>query len=191
MTEDQNDNVTGGPVGDPDPETAPTAAPETTSQAAIPLPAATPPRAGAAPSAPPAAGHPPDRRGARSHATDKLDPAQGTYAMGALAGNPMLGAACRHPRSAVPRPPTPGPPCGPRPRRLERPQAAAITAFATASWPEPPRWRSWVPASASATQPTNNGGSTQAFSPTSGSSRLPSGSGSGWLELLGGLRLFG
>ena len=40
MTEDQNENTTDGAVSGPEPETAPTAASDTTSEAAIPMPAA-------------------------------------------------------------------------------------------------------------------------------------------------------
>ncbi len=102
-------------------------------------------------------------------------PPQGTYAMGALAGNPMLGTA---PASSfgTPPPTNPGAPMGPRPRR-----AAAGTANH--------RLRNGLLAGAAALAvlgagfgighaTTNTGGSTQAFSPASGSSRLPSSSGS-------------
>ena len=39
MTDEQNDQAAEGPVSDANPDTAPTGVPETTSQAAIPLPA--------------------------------------------------------------------------------------------------------------------------------------------------------
>src|ERR1700683_1280784 len=43
MTEEQNDQTTEGPVSGAESETAPTPVPETTNQAAIPMPAASPP----------------------------------------------------------------------------------------------------------------------------------------------------
>ena len=92
MTEDQNENVTGGPVGDPDPETAPTAAPETTSQAAIPMPAATPPPPEQPLPLPQQPDTPPMGVAHDPAPPTSSTPPQGTYAMGALAGNPMLGA---------------------------------------------------------------------------------------------------
>ena len=178
MTEDQNDQTNQGPVGDPNTETAPAGTPETTSQVAIPLPAVTPtaseqplplpqqpdtPPMGVAHDAAPAAGS---------------TPPQGTYAMGALAGNPMLGGA---PASSFgPPPPTnPGAPSWPAP-----PAPAAAGAGASNH-----RVRNGLLAGAAALAvlgagfgighaTTNTGGSTQAFSPTSGSSRLPSSSGS-------------
>jgi S1-C subfamily serine protease len=104
-------------------------------------------------------------------------PPQGTYAMGALAGNPMLGAA---PASSfgTPPPTNPGAPTWPAP-----------PAAATGSGSHNHRVRNGLLAGAAALAvlgagfgighaTTNNGGSTQAFSPTSGSSRLPSSSGS-------------
>ena len=96
--------------------------------------------------------------------------------MGALAGNPMLGAA---PASSFgPPPPTnPGAPMWPAP---PAPAAAGGSNH---------RVRNGLLAGAAALAvlgagfgighaTTNTGGSTQAFSPTSGSSRLPSSSGS-------------
>ena len=103
-------------------------------------------------------------------------PPQGTYAMGALAGNPMLGAA---PASSfgTPPPTNPGAPTWPAP---PAPAAAGTSNH---------RVRNGLLAGAAALAvlgagfgighaTTNTGGSTQAFSPTSGSSRLPSSSGS-------------
>jgi S1-C subfamily serine protease len=179
MTEDQNDQTNEGPMGEPNTETAPAGMPETTSQAAIPLPAVTPspseqplplpqqpdtPPMGVAPEpTPPASSTPP----------------QGTYAMGALAGNPMLGAA---PASSfgTPPPTNPGAPTWPAPPAPPAPAAAG---------PSNHRVRNGLLAGAAALAvlgagfgighaTTNTGGSTQAFSPTSGGSRLPSSSGS-------------
>ena len=176
MTDDQNDQTNEGPVGDPNTETAAAGMPETTSQAPIPLPAVTPaaseqplplpqqpdtPPMGVAHDPTPAAGS---------------TPPQGTYAMGALAGNPMLGAA---PASSfgTPPPTNPGAPTWPAP---PAPAAAGSSNH---------RVRNGLLAGAAALAvlgagfgighaTTNTGGSTQAFSPTSGTSRLPSGSGS-------------
>jgi S1-C subfamily serine protease len=179
MTEDQKDNTTEGPASDPNPETPPI---ETTSQAAIPLPAVssawdlpvpppqppqTPPLGvpyGATPevgSTPPAGSTPP----------------QGTYAMGALAGNPMLAAPAA---SSVGGPP----PTNPGEPTWTAPQAPGAGTGASNH-----RVRNGLLAGAAALAvlgagfgighaTTNSGGSTQAFSPTSGSSRAPSGSGS-------------
>jgi S1-C subfamily serine protease len=178
MTEEQNDQTDQGPVSGPDPEAIPSSAPETTSQAAIPLPSATP-----APSeyrlpmpqqpdstpmgltqepAPPAGSTPP----------------QGTYAMGALAGNPMLGAA---PGSSFggPPPTDPGAPTWAVP-----PQAAAPVGGNTH------RLRNGLLAGAAAiavlgagfgighATSSSNGSSAQAFNPASGSARVPSNPGS-------------
>ena len=159
MTEDQNDQTTEGPVSDPNPETTPTAAvPETTSQAAIPMPAAspaptehglalpqqpdTPPMGVAQDPTPPAGSTPP----------------QGTYAMGALAGNPMLGERAgvlvrRPPAHRPRRPHVVGPPGAGRggsqhpPPRPQRPAGRSRRAGR-------PRRR----ASASATPRRNSGG---------------------------------
>jgi S1-C subfamily serine protease len=187
MTEDQNDNVTGGPVGDPDPQTAPTAPPEATSQAAIPLPAATP----AAPEQPlplPQLPDTPPMGVAHDPAPPTSStPPQGTYAMGALAGNPVLGTPPAPPSAFGSPPPTdPGAPMWPAP-----------PAPGTATGSSNHRVRNGLLAGAAALAvlgagfgighaTTNNGGNTQAFSPTSGSSRLPSGSGSGGSNSSGG-----
>ena len=106
MTEDQNDQTNEGPQGDPNPETAPNAVPETTSQAAIPLPAVTPPAFEQPLPLPQQPDTPP-----MGFVHDQTPPAgstppQGTYAMGALAGNPMLGAA---PASSFGTPPPTNP----------------------------------------------------------------------------------
>ena len=176
MTEDQNDQTNEGPMGDPSPETAPDGAPETTSQAAIPLPAVTPPAWEQPLPLPQQPDTPP-----MGFAHDPTPPAsstppQGTYAMGALAGNPMLGAPASS--FGTPPPTDPGAPTWPAP-----------PAGATASGNNNHRVRNGLLAGAAALAvlgagfgighaTTNNGGSTQAFSPTSGSSRLPSSSGS-------------
>jgi len=178
MTEDQNDQANQEPTGDPNPETASAGVPEATSQAAIPLPAVTPSPSEQPlplplqPDTPPmGVSHDPTPQAGST-------PPQGTYAMGALAGNPMLGAA---PASSFGTPPPTNP--------------------GATMWPAPPapgavggssnhRVRNGLLAGAAALAvlgagfgighaTTDTGGSTQALSPASGSSRLPSSSGSG------------
>ena len=75
MTEEQNDQPAEGPMSESSPETAPSGVPETTGQAAIPLPAVAPAAARAA--AARAVRHPSGRRGARSHPDRRLHPAPG------------------------------------------------------------------------------------------------------------------
>ena len=104
-------------------------------------------------------------------------PPQGTYAMGALAGNPMLGGG---PASSFGGPPptdpgapmwsAPPPAAAPRRRHNHRVRNGLLAGAAALAV---------LGAGFGIGHATsNNGGSTQAFSPTSGSSRLPSGSGS-------------
>ena len=103
-------------------------------------------------------------------------PPQGTYAMGALAGNPMLGAA---PGSSFGSPPPtdpgvpmwsappPAAPAGTTNHKLRNGLLAGAAAIAV------------LGAGFGIGHATsNNGSSTQAFNPTSGSSRVPSSSGS-------------
>jgi len=174
MTEEQNDQPAEGPVSDSNPETAPTGVPETTSQAAIPLPAVSPP-----PSEQPLPEQldtPPAGVAQDPTPTAGSAPPQGTYAMGALAGNPMLGA--------VPASSFGGPPTDPGAPAWSTPPAAAGSATAGNH-----RVRNGLLAGAAAIAvlgagfgighaTSNNGSSTQAFNPTSGSSQAPSGSGS-------------
>ena len=192
MTEDQNDNTIEGPASDPNPETPPT---ETTGQAAIPLPAVTsawdqpvptpqvpqtPPLGvpyGATPEAgptPPAGSTPP----------------QGSYAMGALAGNPMLGA------------PTASSLGGPPPTNPGEPMWSAPPAPGAGAAGSNHRVRNGLLAGAAALAvlgagfgighaTTGNGGSTQAFSPTSGGAPRPRGLRIGRFELVRRLRLLG
>jgi S1-C subfamily serine protease len=179
MTEDQNDQTTEGPLSNTDPETAATAVPETTSQAAIPLPASTPPFAEQPPALAQQSQTPP--MGMEHDPTPPAGstPPQGTYAMGALAGNPMLGAA-QASSFGGPPPTNPGAPMWPAP---PAPGAAP-------SGNSNHRVRNGLLAGAAALAvlgagfgighaTTDNGGSTQAFSSTSGNARVPSGSGSG------------
>ena len=106
MTEDQNDQTeptADQPTGSSEPATAATPVPETTGQA-IALPATTPPAPAELPQQPdtPPMGIP-----------QGTDSPRGTYAMGALAGNPMLGASTGQPFAG---PPTdPGAPMWPAP----------------------------------------------------------------------------
>jgi len=177
MTEEQNDQTAQGPVSDPDPETVPTAVPETTSQAAIPMPAASPASSEYRLPMPQQPDTPPMGVPQDPTATAGSTPPQGTYAMGALAGNPMLGAA---PASSFGSPPPtdpgvpmwsavppPGAPAGSTNHRLRNGLLAGAAAIAV------------LGAGFGIGHATSsNGSSTQAFNPTSGSSRLPSGSGS-------------
>ena len=113
MTEDQNDQTNEGPMGDPSPEAAPDGAPEATSQAAIPLPAVTPPAWEQPLPLPQQPDTPPMGFAHDSTPPASSTPPQGTYAMGALAGNPMLGAPASS--FGTPPPTDPGAPTWPAP----------------------------------------------------------------------------
>jgi S1-C subfamily serine protease len=186
MTENQNDQTSGEPVGDPAAETAPTpvpeaasgATPEATTEAAIPMPAAAAAPAEQPLPLPEQPDTPPMGVTQDTTPTEGTTPPQGTYAMGALAGNPMLGHA---PASALggPTPTDPGAPV------WTAPPAPAVAAGTTNH-----RVRNGLLAGAAAlavlgagigighATTDNNGSSTQAFAPSAGSSHLPSGSGS-------------
>ena len=177
MTEDQNDPTNDGPTGEPNPETAPAGVPDTTSQVAIPLPAVTPSASEQPTPLPQQPDTPPTGVAPDQTPPASSTPPQGTYAMGALAGNPMLGAP-QASSFGTPPPTNPGAPMWPAP-----------PAPAAASGSSNHRVRNGLLAGAAALAvlgagfgighaTTNTGGSTQAFSPTSGSSRLPSSSGS-------------
>ena len=151
MTEEQNDQSPQGPVSDADPETAPVGVPETTSQAAIPLPAVSPPSAEQPLPLPQQVDTPPMgvRKGFRSG--HRLDTAPGDVRHGRTCRQPD--ARCR-PASSFggPPPPIPAPPCG-RPRRCPPPRPApATTSCAMGCSPAPLPLPSSVPASASAMQ---------------------------------------
>ena len=180
MTEEQNDQTTEGPVSGAESETAPTPVPETTNQAAIPMPAASPPPPEQSIPLPQHPDTPPLGVPYGSTPPEGSTPPQGTYAMGALAGNPALG----HGGAATLGSPPPTDPGAPQ-------------------WPAPPvpgaaagktnnhRVRNGLLAGAAAlavlgagvgighATTSGNGPNTQAFAPSSGSSRVPSGSGSG------------
>ena len=191
MTEDQNENTTEGPATGPEPETAPSSVSDATSEAAIPLPAAStsqweqpvplpeepdgPPMAMAQSPTPPAGVTPPNST-----------PPQGTYAMGALAGNPALGQA---PGATYGTPP----PTDPGVHNAAGAPGAATwstPSMAAAAGSNHHRVRNGLLAGAAAlavlgagigighATSSNNGSSTQAFAPSSGSSRVPSGPGS-------------
>ncbi len=179
MTEDHNDQTTDGPVSGPESESAPTAVPETASQAAIPMPAASPPPSERPIPLPQQPDTPPMGVPQGSTSTEGSTPPQGTYAMGALAGNPALG----HAPSATlgsPPPTDPGAPMWPAP---PVPGAAAAN--------NDHRVRNGLLAGAAAlavlgagigighATTSGNSPNTQAFAPSSGSSRVPSGFGSG------------
>ena len=93
MTEDQNDQTNEGPVDDPSPETAPNGTPETTSQAAIPLPAVTPPASEQPLPLPQQPDTPPMGVCARSGTTSQLDPAAGHLRHGRPGRQPDAGCS--------------------------------------------------------------------------------------------------
>jgi S1-C subfamily serine protease len=176
MTEEENDQTAQEPVSDPDPQTTPTTAPETTSQAAIPLPAASPASEYRLPM-PQQPDSPPIGVAQDPTPTVGSTPPQGTYAMGALAGNPMLGATPGSSFGSQPptdpgvpmwsAPPPPAAPAGTTNHKLRNGLLAGAAAIAV------------LGAGFGIGHATsNNGSTTQAFNPTSGSSRLPSSSGS-------------
>ena len=124
MTEDhndQNDGTTGQPVSGAEAETAPTPVPETTGEAAIALPATTPPPSDPAP----CPSSPTPRRWGCPRAPRSPT---GTYALGALAGNPNLGEPTGRPYAGPPTDPgapmwaAPVAPAAPRRQRPPRPQ---------------------------------------------------------------------
>ena len=194
MTEDQNQNdqTTGHPGEGTEPETAATSAPEATA-AAIPLPAVTPePPAEAQPlpqplplqpdtppigmplgAAPPQDTTPPQGVTPGPGNT----PPQGTYAMGALAGNPMLGGPPQAPSGPYATDPgAPGWPAPPAPaasgttgnhhvRNGLLAGAAAVAVLAAGVGIGHAAW--------------TNGSNPQALSPTSNSTHAPSRSGTG------------
>ncbi len=193
MTEHQNDETPGQPVSGQEPETAATPTAASAGQA-IPLPATTPPSPeGSSPAGPetppvglplsmtpPQAITPPQGVTPPQGSTPppETTPPQGSYAMGALAGNPMLGAA---PASSFGNPPTdPGAPMWPAPPAPANANAsgnhrvrnglligaAAVAALGAGVGIGHAAW-------------TNNNNNTQAFAPSSGTSQLPSRSGSG------------
>jgi S1-C subfamily serine protease len=180
MTEDQNDQTTEGPASDPVPETPPTAVvPEATSEAAIPMPAVTPPLTEQPLALPQQPDTPPMgvAHDAPAAPATGSTPPHGTYAMGALAGNPMLGDA---PAAGLGSPPPtdPGAPMWSAP-----PPPAAASAGSNNH-----RVRNGLLAGAAALAvlgagigighaTSNSPGTTQAFSPTSGGARVPSNSG--------------
>ena len=178
MTEDQNDQTNEGPQGDPNPETAPNAVPETTSQAAIPLPAVTPPAFEQPLPLPQQPDTPPMGFVPRSDATGRLDPAPGHLRHGRPGRQPharcSTGILIRHSSAH-------------RPGGAHVVGAPGDCAQRVAASNH--RVRNGLLAGAAALAvlgagfgighaTTNNGGSTQAFSPTSGNSRLPSSPGS-------------
>ena len=193
MTEDQNENTTEGPATGPEPETAPNSVSDATSEAAIPLPAAstsqweqpvplpeqpdTPPMGVAQGTTPPAGMTPPP----------SPTPPQGTYAMGALAGNPALGQA---PGTSYGTPPPTDPGVHNTAGAPGTPTWSTLPMAAAAAGSNHHRMRNGLLAGAAAlavlgagigighATSSNNGSSTQAFAPSSGSSRVPSGPGS-------------
>jgi S1-C subfamily serine protease len=177
MTEEQNDQTDQGPVSGPDPETIPSSAPETTSQAAIPLPSATPASSEYRLPMPQQPDSPPVGLDQDPAPAAGSTPPQGTYAMGALAGNPMLGAPASSfggppptdpgaPTWAVP--PQPTTPAGGNTHRLRNGLLAGAAAIAVLG----------AGFGIGHATSSDNGTSAQAFNPTSGGARVPSSPGS-------------
>jgi len=169
MTEDQHDQSTSEPVTGTEPETAPIPVPEATGQA-IPLPSTTPPAPAGAAELPQQPDTPP------MGVPQGAGTPQGTYALGALAGNPMLGEPSDRPYAG---PPTdPGAPVWAVPVATGAPAGGAhhvrngvlagVAAFALLAGGVALGHAAW----------TNNGTSNPLSAPSSGSTRLPSGSGS-------------
>ena len=183
MTEDQdhNDPTAGPPPSSPEPDAARGPAAETAGPA-IPLPATTPPPAPGAPSQWPGGEPvtPPQGLTPEAGGTPENTPPQGTYALGALAGNPMLGQAPQTPFGPHdtdpgapfwPAPPAPagqGASASGNPHALRNGLLAGLAAVAVLAAGVGIGHAAWT-----------NGSNTQAFAPSSGSTRLPSGSGSG------------
>ncbi len=180
MTEDQDHNDPTGvpPASGPEPDAAQGPAAETTGQA-IPLPATTPPPAAESPSQWPGTEPvtPPQGMTPEAGTTPESTPPQGTYALGALAGNPMLGHTPQtsfgphdtDPGAPVwPAPPVHGASVGGNSHALRNGLLAGIAAVAVLAAGVGIGHAAWT-----------NGNNTQAFAPSSGSTRLPSGSGSG------------
>jgi S1-C subfamily serine protease len=167
VTEDQNDQTADQPSSTSEPETTPTPVSETTGQAIAP-PATTPPPPAELPQQPetPPMGLP-----------QGSDIPQGSYAMGALAGNPMLGESTGRPFAG---PPTdPGAPMWPAPpaaggastggsgHHVRNGVLAGVAAFALLA--------AGVGIGHAA---FTSGSSNLSSAPSSGTTRLPSGSGS-------------
>ena len=171
MTEDHNDKIdetTGQPVSGSgaEPETAPTPVPETTGQA-IPMPVTTPPPADPV-SLPQQPDTPP------MGVPQGAEVPTGTYALGALAGNPNLGEPAGRPYAGPPTDPgapvwaipaAPGTPAGGA-HHVRNGILAGVAAFALLAG-----------GVAIGHAATNN--SNLSSAPSSGSTRLPSGSGNG------------
>ncbi len=172
MTDDQNDQTAGEPVSSNEPETNPTPATENTGQA-IALPAETP-----APTAEPLP-LPQQPDTPPMGMPQGTTPPQGTYAMGALGRNPLLGEA---PATSFASPPTdPGAPMWPAPpaqaasgpsgsHRVRNGVLAGVAGLAVLAAGVGIGHAAWTNGT--------NGGSTQAFAPSSGTSHLPFRSGS-------------
>jgi S1-C subfamily serine protease len=172
MTEDhdhQNDQATGEPVSGSEPEAPPTTVPESTGQP-IALPPTTPP----APADPVAVTPQPDTP--PMGVPQGSDVPQGSYAMGALAGNPMLGEPTGGPYAGPPTDPNapmwgaPAAPTAPAAgaHHVRNGVLAGVAAFALLAGGVAIGHAAWT-----------GGTSTLSLAPSSGSTRVPSGSGSG------------
>ena len=201
MTEDHNDqnDTTGEPVSGAEPETAPTPVPETTAQTptpettaqtpapeatgqAIALPATTPP----APAEPIAVPQQPDTPPMGVPQGSGIP--QGSYAMGALAGNPMLGEPTGRPYAGPATDPNapmwaapvaPGTPATGA-HHVRNGVLAGVAAFALLAGGVAIGHAAWT-----------SGTSNLSATPSSGSSRLPSGSGNGSANPFGNGSPFG
>ena len=181
MTEDHNDQnnqTTGEPVSGSEAETAPTTVPETTGQTPVPgvtdeaiaLPATTPP----APAGPIAVPQQPDTP--PMGVPQGSDVPQGSYAMGALAGNPMLGEPTGRPYAGPPTDPNApmwGAPVAPSApaagaHHVRNGVLAGVAAFALLAGGVAIGHAAWT-----------SGTSNLSSAPSSGSTRVPSGSGNG------------
>ncbi|MGO8826436.1 MAG: S1C family serine protease [Acidimicrobiales bacterium] len=173
MTEEQNDQTAEQPASSSEPETAPTPVPETTGQA-IALPATTPPPPPELPQQPTELPQQPDTP--PMGLPQGSDIPQGTYAMGALAGNPILGDPTGRPYAGPPTnpgapmwpaPPAPGASAGGSSHHVRNGVLAGIAAFAVLAAGVGIGHAAW-----------NNNTSNLSATGSSGSTRLPSGSGS-------------
>ena len=181
MTEDHNDQnnqTTGEPVSGSEAETAPTTVPEGTGQTPVPevtdeaiaLPATTPP----APADPIAVPQQPDTP--PMGVPQGSDIPQGSYAMGALAGNPMLGEPTGRTYAGPPTDPNApmwGAPVAPSApavgaHHVRNGVLAGVAAFALLAGGVAIGHAAWT-----------SGTSNLSSAPSSGSTRVPSGSGNG------------
>jgi S1-C subfamily serine protease len=186
---DQNDPAADQPPTSSEPENTSTAGAEATGQA-IALPATTPPAPAELPQQPdtPPMGVP---QGAGTP-VGGTDVPQGTYAMGALAGNPMLGESTGQPFAGPPTdpgapmmwpaPPATGAPAGGSGHHVRNGVLAGVAAFALLAAGVGIGHAAWTNNGSSSLSATPSGlgssGSSRSGSGNSGSSSSPFGNGS-------------